>query len=111
MITEKKKLPPMLARLKKKGKLKIKKEDIEKYATDEEKKILKEAGFEGNAKRNTFNLIIHTDNAAFEPDPNTEIHRILSDLESVEWYGKNNQQLFDGNGNVVGYISYNLRNI
>ena len=30
----------MLARLKKKGKLKIKKEDIEKYATDEEKKML-----------------------------------------------------------------------
>jgi len=42
MITEKKKLPPMLARLKKKGKLKLKKEDIEKYATTEEKEMLKE---------------------------------------------------------------------
>jgi len=42
MITEKKKLPPMLARLKKKGKLKLKKEDIEKYATKAEKLALKE---------------------------------------------------------------------
>ena len=32
MLTEKKKLPPMLARLKKKGKLKLKKEDILKYS-------------------------------------------------------------------------------
>jgi len=42
MITEKKKLPPMLARLKKKGKLKLKKEDIEKYATEREKRYLRE---------------------------------------------------------------------
>ena len=41
-LTEKKKLPPMLARLKKKGKLKLKREDIDKYATEDEKKQLKE---------------------------------------------------------------------
>lgn len=105
MITEKKKLPPMLARLKKKGKLKIKTEDIEKYATEEEKKLLKE----DRSERNSFKLFIYTDNAAFEPDPNTEIHRILSDLENEEWHGKNVQQLFDYNGNVVGHINYDLQ--
>jgi hypothetical protein len=43
-LTEKKKLPPMLARLKKKGKLKgkVSKEDIMKFGTREEIEFLKE---------------------------------------------------------------------
>lgn len=49
MLTEKKKLAPMLARLKKKGKLKLKREDIQKYGTEEEIKKLNEDvyGYQG----------------------------------------------------------------
>jgi hypothetical protein len=59
MLTEKKKVPPMLARLKKK---KLKKEDIFKYGTKDEIQFLKE-NWKGRLQKeySDFNEFVHYD--------------------------------------------------
>jgi hypothetical protein len=72
-LTEKKKLPPMLARLKKKGKLKLKKEDILKFGTKKEVNFLKEVS--GIRKTDIFfkaHIAIEKLDPEYRNDPNAD---------------------------------------
>jgi hypothetical protein len=53
----------------------------------------------------TFNLYIHTDNAAFDPDPTSEIARLLHKIAERVESGEDISHyltIFDVNGNDVG---------
>lgn len=49
---------------------------------------------------------IHTDNAAFEYDANSEVARILRDLASKLEGGREPSKLMDFNGKSVGSVEY-----
>lgn len=53
----------------------------------------------------TITITIKTGNAAFEPDPGTEVARILRDYaDEVEGGWPAGGVLLDANGNVVGSV-------
>lgn len=47
---------------------------------------------------------IDLDNAAFEPDANEEIARILGDLSGMRLYDESPIRIRDNNGNTVGNL-------
>ena len=90
--------------------MKLTKEDIQKYATADEKKSLKEARPLYNLDTDkTFELKINLDNAAFEENPSEEIIHILKwliqGLGSFEYQGTH--RVLDSNGNTCGRVIYN----
>ena len=60
----------------------------------------------------SFTLIIDTDNAAFDPDPEIEIARVLRTVakqvgaERLAAYSESTENIRDLNGNTIGRWSY-----
>jgi len=95
--------------LKEEDNMKLTKEDIQKYGTEEEKKILSE-----NIKPGEFKILIETDNDAFMENPIDEIENVITDgIQShlVDFMHNDigTVKLIDSNGNSCGFIKWNFK--